>query len=118
VAATPLPDAAALTEEKGEAPLSVANAATGRPPVAAVDAYIDDYILLSQTCAQQIMVLRSALNAIDEVLRPLTTDDPKHRKEPAFIKKMLQGDACRDTQKRIVSWDFDTAATTLYLPPH
>ena len=118
MAVTPPPDAAAFSEDKGEAPFGVANAATGRPPVAAVDVYVDDFILLAQTRAQQTTVLRSALTAIDDVFRPLSPDDPEHRKEPASIKKMLQGDACWNTRKRILGWDFDTESTTLNLPPH
>ena len=34
------------------------------------------------------------------------------------MKKMLQGDACWDTRKRILGWDMDTEASTLHLPPH
>ena len=34
------------------------------------------------------------------------------------MMKMLQGDACWNTQKRILGWDVDTEASTLSLPPH
>ena len=34
------------------------------------------------------------------------------------MKKMLKGDACWSTRKRILGWDLKTAAETLHLPPH
>ena len=90
----------------------------GRPPVGAVDVYVDDFLLLAQTAAQQTAVMRSALSSIDEVLRPLEPGDPPHRKEPSSTKKMLKGDAHRATTKRILGWDVDTRNLTLSLPPH
>jgi hypothetical protein len=59
----------------------------GRPPVASVDVYVDDFLLLAQTQAQQHKVLRSTLQAIDDVFRPLDLSDLSHRKEPAYPKK-------------------------------
>lgn len=90
----------------------------GRPPVAAVDVYVDDFLLMAQTAPQRTKVLRTTLNAIDQVFRPLAPTDPNHRKEPASVKKMLKGDACWDTKKRILGWDLDTVAQTLHLPDH
>ena len=90
----------------------------GRPPVAAVDVYVDDFILMAQTEHQKRAVMRASLKAIDEVFRPLAPDDPPHRKEPASIKKMLKGDACWATRKRILGWDIDTREGTIHLPPH
>jgi hypothetical protein len=90
----------------------------GRPPVADVDVYVDDFLLLAQTEPQRTKVMRTTLHAIDQVFRPLAPSDPNHRKEPASVKKMLKGDACWDTQKRILGWDIDTEAQTLQLPEH
>ena len=83
-----------------------------------MDVYVDDFLLLAQTETHKRRVLRATLTSIDEVLRPLSSSDPIHRKEPASIKKMLQGDACWSTRKRILGWDFDTRAGTMRLPPH
>ena len=58
------------------------------------------------------------IHAIDNVLRPLSPEDPPHRKEPASVKKLLQGDAYWDTRKLILGWQLDTIAGTLELPPH
>ena len=63
-------------------------------------------------------MLRTTLHSIDQVFRPLTSDDPPHRKEPASIKKMLQGDASWATQKLILGWNLDTVRETLHLPSH
>ena len=88
-------------------------------PVAGVDIYVDDFLLLlSQTNHQQQHVLRSALHSIDEVFRPLYPSDPPDRKEPSSVKKMLKGDAAWSTQKRLLGLDFDTELMTLNLPPH
>ena len=92
--------------------------ATSRPPTACVDVYVDDFLLLAQTLAQQRKVLRATLTAIDDVFRPVDSADPRHRKEPASIKKMLKGDASWSTNKRILGWDIDTVTETLHLPPH
>ena len=90
----------------------------GQPPVAAVDVYVDDFLLMAQTAPQRTRVMRTTLAAIDQVFRPLAPHDPSHRKEPASVKKMLKGDACWATTKRILGWDIDTLAETISLPPH
>ena len=74
--------------------------------------------LMAQTQRQKQKVMRATLSAIDEVMRPVTSTDPVHRKEPASVKKMLKGDACWATQKRILGWDVDTTTLTLHLPSH
>ena len=90
----------------------------GRPPVASVDVYVDDFLLLGQTLRQREKVMRATLSAIDEVMRPLSPSDPPHRTEPASTKKMRKGDACWATQKRILGWDIDSSTLTLHLPEH
>jgi hypothetical protein len=118
VAATPPPDAVE-EEVKSEATRFTRQGShKGRPPVAAVDVYVDDFLLIAQTEHQRRRVMRSTLGAIDSVFRPLSPEDPPHRKEPASVKKMLKGEACWSTKKRILGWDLDTAASTLQLPPH
>ena len=89
-----------------------------RPPVAAEDVYVDDFLLLAQTGHQQQKVMRAALTAIDDVFRPLAPSDPPSRKEPASVTKMLKGDAFWSPHKRILGWDIDTRTDTLNLPPH
>jgi hypothetical protein len=118
IAATPA--AATVADQiEGEATLQPRlRSHTGRPPLAATDVYVDDFLLLAQTQAQQQRVLRSALHSIDDVFRPLSLTDPATRKEPASVKKMLQGDACWSTFKRILGWDVNTRTETLHLPPH
>ena len=74
----------------------------GRPPVATVVVYVDDFLLLAQTRVQQQAVMQSTLTAIDQVFRPLSDADPTHRKEPASVNKMLKGHACWSTRKHIL----------------
>ena len=118
VAATP-PAVIVAAQISGEAPAPPRlRSPTGRPPLAATDVYVDDFLLMAQTQAQQQRVLRSTLQAIDAVFRPLAATDRATRKEPASVKKMQQGDACWATFKRILGWDLNTQTETLHLPPH
>ena len=118
VAATPPPDAVPAMISRGEALPQLRYAVNGRPPLASVDVYVDNFLLMAQTAHQRRKVLRATLGAIDDVFRPLTPDDPPHSREPASVKKMLKGDAAWATQKCILGWDVDTAQATLHLPPH
>ena len=117
VAATPPPDPVDARHTSVATRPSHERSLTGRPPVAAVDVYVDDFLLLAQTEARKRQVMRSTLTAIDQVFRPLMPTDPPHRKEPASVKKMLQGDACWATSKCILGWDLNTVDSTL-TPPH
>lgn len=120
VAAKTPPDTAAPQST----PVATCRATTGRAtasrrkPLAAVDVYVDDFLLLAQTSTQQRRVMRAALSSIDDVFRPLESGDPKDRKEPASVKKMLKRDACWSPQKRMLGWDVDSQTMTLNLPPH
>lgn len=88
-------------------------------PMAAVDVYVDDFLLLlAQTRHQQQRVMRAALHSIDGVLRPLSDSEPPERTEPASVKKMLKGDPHLSPQKLMLGWDIDSNALTLNLPPH
>ena len=118
IAATPPPDlhTAVLTGRVTRSNKQLRS--RGRPPVASVDVYVDDFLLMAQTRVKRREVLRSALTAIDRVFRPLESSDPSSQKEPASVKKMLKGDACWSTNKRILGWDLDTKACTLNLPAH
>ena len=120
VAATPPDDADIEFPSRSQGALTMPStlAGRGRPPVAKVDVYVDDFLLLAQTHSQRTKVMRATLTAIDQVLRHLSAADPPHRKEPASTKKMLKGDASWATHKRILGWDIDSEALTLHLPPH
>jgi hypothetical protein len=117
VAATPPADADVSYSPGGGPDLPSPLHGAGRPPVSAVDVYVDDFLLMAQTAHQRTKVLRATLRAIDKVLRPLDDSDSPHRKEPSSITKMAKGDACWSTRKRILGWDLDTEALTLHLPP-
>ncbi|KAI2499906.1 hypothetical protein MHU86_14576 [Fragilaria crotonensis] len=118
VANTPPPDAVPCTHAKQTGTSRSTLSTHGHPPVASVDVYVDDFLLLAQTHAQRQKVLRATLQAIDAVFRPLESSDPAHRTEPASIKKMLKGDAHWSTWKRMLGWDLDTINATLHLPAH
>ena len=89
-----------------------------RRPLAHADVYVDDFLLTAQTKRLRSRLMRHALTAIDQVLRPVDARDPAHRKEPTSVKKLLQGDAAWSTQKRMLGWDIDTVRGTLALPQH
>ena len=86
-------------------------ASCARTPVAAVDVYVDNFLLLAQATRQQQRVLQAALQSIE-------AHDPAHCKEPASTEKPLQNDAYWMSNKRILGWDIDTMAMTLNLRPH
>jgi hypothetical protein len=67
-------------------------------PLAKADVYIDDFLLAAQTKRLQSRLMRHALIAIDQVMRPVDATDPAHRKEPTSVKKLLQGNAAWSTQ--------------------
>jgi hypothetical protein len=83
------------------------------------DVFVDDLIGMGQGNQQQLTNLRRILlHTLDEVFRPLEADDSASRKEPASVKKLLQGDACWTTRKVILGWLVDTLKMTIELPPH
>lgn len=102
----------------GPVPAFKGSPGTNASPLAYGDVYVDDFLLAAQTKRHQQRVLRTALHAIDRVLRPLAATDRSSRKEPVSTKKLRQGDAYWATRKTILGWDFDTVAGTLNLPPH
>lgn len=64
------------------APLRSANlGGHGRvPPLAAVDVYVNDFLLMAQTAKQREKVMRATLSSIDAIFRPLEASDPPTRK--------------------------------------
>ena len=93
VAATPPPDDDTLPSPPSPVvDIPPTLCATSRPPVASVDIYVDDFLLLAQTAHQRTKVMRATLSSIDDVLRPRSEKDPPHRTEPASVKKMQKGE--------------------------
>ena len=87
-------------------------------PLAQADVYVDDFLLVAQTKRHQRRLLRTTLQAIDEVFHTFQASDSALRKEPSSVKKLKQGDAYWSTQKRFLGWDLVTVAGTLSLPAH
>ena len=52
----------------------------------------------------------------NDVLRPLDASDDSTRREPISISKLQQGDASRNTFKKVLGWIVDSVAMTLTLP--
>jgi hypothetical protein len=89
-----------------------------RRPLSIVDVFVDDFIGAAQGKRRKLQqVRRTIMHAIDDVLRPLSPDDPIQRTEPISVKKLLNGDAAWDTRKKILGWILDSAAMTITLPP-
>jgi hypothetical protein len=96
-----------------------ANRLTRKRPLRKVDVFVDDFVGMAQGNGQQLSaVRRTLLHSLDDVLRKLDEFDDKHRKEPASVKKLLQGDACWGTRKLVLGWIIDTIQMTLELPAH
>jgi hypothetical protein len=85
--------------------------------LASVDIFVDDFISAAQGSPERLSRIRRILfNAIDDVFRALDSDDPAARKEPISVKKLLLGDACWTTNKKILGWILDTLKMTIALP--
>ena len=88
-------------------------------PLKKVEVFVDDFVGMGQgTVTKLSTIRRTLLHSLDEVLRPLDSDDDAHRKEPASTKKLKQGDAAWGTRKLILGWIIDTIQMTLELPHH
>jgi hypothetical protein len=85
-------------------------------PDAYVDVFVDDFVGLAQKHKQQVHC--TLLEAVDEVLCPLSPTDPPTRQEPVSIKKLLEGDGSWSTIKLVLGWILDTESLTIRLPPH
>ena len=81
-----------------------------------VDIYVDDFLAAAQGNAKaRRNVHRVLMHAIDDIFRPLASDDPSTRKQPISVKKLRAGDAAWSTQKEVLGWLVDTQAMTLRL---
>jgi hypothetical protein len=82
-----------------------------------VDVFVDDFIGAAQGGRKRLVQIRRVLmQAIDDVFRPLSSDDPVHRTEPISVKKLLKGDASWSTCKKVLGWIIDSVSMTLTLP--
>ena len=100
-------------------PDTIPNRAFKQRLLSRFDVFVDDFIGMGQGTKQRLTNLRRILlHTLDEVFRPLSPDDSPSRKEPASVKKLLQGDACWGTRKMILGWIIDTMKMTIELPPH
>ena len=86
-------------------------------PLATIDVFVDDFIAAAQGPTSTLnRVRRTLMHSIDAVFRPLTASDPPFRTEPISVTKLLKGDACWATCKKILGWIIDTTAMTITLP--
>jgi hypothetical protein len=88
-------------------------------PEAYADLYMDDFCGLAQgPPARRNAVRRAILSSLDKVIRPVDAEDSPLRKEPASVKKMLEGDGAWAHRKVLLGWAVDTIKGTIELPPH
>jgi hypothetical protein len=77
--------------------------------LASVDIFVDDFIAAAQGTTERLdRVRRILFDAINDVFRALDSKDPAARREPISVKKLLLGDACWTTNKKILGWILDT----------
>jgi hypothetical protein len=85
--------------------------------LAAVDIFIDDFLGVTQGDASRLSrIHRILFTAIDDVFRPMDALDQSVRREPISMSKLMKGNACWMTWKKILGWILDTIAMTLTLP--
>jgi hypothetical protein len=87
-------------------------------PCLHLDVFVDDELAVAQgSLARLQRIRRQLLHINDLVLRPNDEED-EHRKEPASVKKLRQGDASWSTIKVVLGWLIDSLRKTIQLPPH
>jgi hypothetical protein len=85
--------------------------------LATIDVFVDDFIAAAQGDRSRLSHIRRVLmHSIDNVFRPLVASDPPARTEPISVSKLLKGDACWSTCKKVLGWIIDTVSMTLTLP--
>jgi hypothetical protein len=87
-------------------------------PLAAVDVFVDDFLVAAQGPPSSLTrTKRTLLHTIDDIFRPLAPTDPPHRTEPISTSKLAKGDGSWSTRKKLLGWTIDSSAMTLTLPP-
>jgi hypothetical protein len=85
--------------------------------LAAVDIFVDGFLGVAQGDASCLSRIRRILfTSIGDVFRPMDALDKSARREPISVSKLMKGDACWTTRKKILGWILDTIAMTLTLP--
>jgi len=87
-------------------------------PLSYVDVFVDDFLGLAQEYSNSRRVRRILMRAIDDVFRPLDSEDSPFRRQPISLKKLKKGDCSWSTIKVILGWIIDTVNMTIQLPPH
>jgi len=87
-------------------------------PLSYVDVFVDDFLGLAQEYSNSRRVRRILMHAIDDVFRPLDSEDSPFRRQPTSLKKLEKGDCSWSTIKVILGWIIDTVNMTIQLPPH
>ena len=88
-------------------------------PLKKTEVFVDDFVGMGQGTPEELSsIRRTLLHSLDDVLRPLDSEDDAYRKEPASTKKLKQGDAAWGTRKLVLGWIIDTILMTLELPHH
>ncbi len=80
-------------------------------PAAYVDVFVDDFVGLAQKYKQQVHHI--LLEAVDEVLCPLSPTDPPTGQEPVSNKKLLEGDGSWSTIKLVLGWILGTESLSI-----
>ena len=89
-----------------------------RRPLAYVDVFVDDEILVGQGTAARLNRMRRILMHVnDKIIRP-NDDADAGRREAMSMSKFGKGDAAWATRKLVLGWILDTLALTIELPPH
>ena len=91
---------------------------TSLKPLSYVDVFVDDFLGLAQMYPNSRRVRRILMHAIDDVFRPLDSNDSPFRRQPTSLKKLEKGDCSWSTIKVILGWIIDTVSMTIQLPPH
>lgn len=82
-----------------------------------IEAFIDDFMMMTQEKAHYRRLTCAALHGIQSVFPPLSVTRHKEGKEPVSVKKLRKGEADWVFEKQVLGWLLDGVHWTISLPP-
>ena len=86
-------------------------------PWAAIEVFVDDFMVMAQDKSRLEHLSRSVLHAVEQVFPPPAITGHVGGKDPISEKKILKGEADWHTSKEVLGWLLDGDKRTVQLPP-
>ena len=93
------------------------DAASDATPWAAIECFVDDFMVMAQAKSRLAHLSRSVMHAIEQVFPPPSVTGHVGGKDPISEKKILRGEADWETSKEVLGWLVDGDKRTVQLSP-